>query len=122
VVEIEVDVGSGRPCHRCNEVLILLAQVPHVLIGSDGSHVAGTRGVGLCAACDRHDPDAQGLLAFFAVHETVTDETVHSIASLLNEWIGRVADRRASSEREIRDEVDRYFNSDDSNERPEDGG
>jgi uncharacterized protein DUF6300 len=104
VVDIEVDIGIGRSCHRCDGALVLLAQVPHSLTSSDGSHVEGTRGVGLCAACDRHDPDAQGLLAFLAVHETVTDETVHSIASLIDELVDRVVNRRASGEQEIRDE------------------
>jgi hypothetical protein len=42
--------------------------------------------VGLCPVCDRDDPRAQGLLAFFAVHETVTDATVESVAALLEEW------------------------------------
>jgi len=122
MVEIEVDVRCGRPCHRCDGPLMLLAQVPHILTGSDGSYVEGTRGVGLCVACDRHDPDAQGLLAFFAVHETVTDDTIHSIATLLQEWIGRVADRRALCEQEIRDEVDRYINGSDSTKQRGDAG
>jgi hypothetical protein len=53
--------------------------------------------VGLCPVCDRDDPRAQGLLAFFAVHETVTDATVESVAALLEEWTRRTAARRVDT-------------------------
>lgn len=53
----------------------------------------GTRGIGLCARCDNDDPVAHGLLAFFAVHETITDTTVESAAALIDEWTRRVAVR-----------------------------
>lgn len=122
MIEIEVDVGIGRPCHRCDGALILLAQVPHGLTSSDGSRIEGTRSVGICAVCDRHDRDAQGILAFFAVHETVTGDTLDSLVSLIDELVGRVARRWASGEREIGDEVDRYLNSSGSRKHPGDDG
>jgi Family of unknown function (DUF6300) len=104
--EIEVDVAGGRCCHRCDKPLMLVARTSHPLTLADGSRVEGTRSVGLCAGCDRDTPDAQGLLAFFAVHETVTDETVSSVAALLAEWVDRVAHHPTLREQATGDEVD----------------
>jgi hypothetical protein len=104
--EIEVDVAGGRCCHRCDKPLMLVARTSHPLTLADGSRVEGTRSVGLCAGCDRDTPDAQGLLAFFAVHETVTDETVSSVAALLAEWVDRVAHHPTLREQATGDEID----------------
>jgi Family of unknown function (DUF6300) len=104
--EIEVCVASGRSCHRCDEPFMLVARMSHPLTLADGSQVEGTRSAGLCAACDRDVPDAQGLLAFFAVHETVTDETLTSVAALLSEWVDRVAHHPTLREQNISDEID----------------
>jgi hypothetical protein len=105
-LEIEVCVAGGQCCHRCDEPFMLVARMSHPLTLADGSEVGGTRGAGLCATCDRDAPDAQGLLAFFTVHETVTDETVTSVAALLAEWVDRVAYQPILRERDIGDEID----------------
>ena len=47
----------------------------------------------LCPSCDRDDPAAQGLLAFFAVHQAVADDELLSVAVLITEWIDRIAAR-----------------------------
>jgi len=91
---------------------MLVARTSHPLTLADGFQVEGTRGVGLCAGCDRDAPDAQGLLAFFAVHETVSDETVTSVAVLLAEWVDRVAHHPTLYEQEISDENNIYLNGD----------
>ena len=85
---------------------MLVARTSHPLTLADGSQVDGTRSVGLCAGCDRDAPDAQGLLAFFTVHETVTDETMTSVAALLAEWIDRVTHHPTLGEPDISDEID----------------
>lgn len=79
--------------------------MPYQFTRADGSVVHGTRGVGLCPVCDRDDPDTQGVLAFFAVHESVTDETVASAAELLAEWAERVA-RRTREAGDLQREID----------------
>lgn len=58
----------------------------------------------MCAACDRDDPDSQGVLAFFALHETVTDDTVASAAALIDEWAHRVDHRPSGNVQEESDE------------------
>jgi hypothetical protein len=77
---------------------MLVARLPHTLTRSDDSRVEGSRRIGLCSRCDREDPEAQGLLAFFAVHEAVTDATMPSVAELLAEWTDRVAARQTRSQ------------------------
>lgn len=104
--EIELDVASARSCHRCDKPLMLVVRTSHPLTLADGSRVTGTRGVGLCAGCDRDVPDAQGLLAFFTVHENVTDATVTSVAALLAEWVDRVTHHPTRCEVDVSDEVD----------------
>lgn len=90
---VDVTLEDQLSCHRCAGPAILETRVPHVIERADGDHVDGTRGVVLCPVCDTDDPDAQGLLALFAVHETITDEVIESAASLIIEWTSRVADR-----------------------------
>lgn len=80
-------------CHRCDGPLILIARVPHTLNGADGQSLDGTRGIGLCQACDSTDPDAQGVLAFFTLHSHVGDEQVQEAAALITEWARRVQQR-----------------------------
>jgi hypothetical protein len=88
------------------------------LITRDNSTTAdGTRGVGLCASCDRDDSDAQGVLAFFVLHETVTDETVSSAAVLIDEWAQRVARRPlkvGQAQEELGKEHHRWLDGDSS--------
>lgn len=91
---------------------MLHARVPHILSRADGSGVGGTRGAVLCGGCDRDDPDAQGLLAFFALHETVTDETLSSVTALIRDWAERVIQRLDIQREEIAREIDEYLNGD----------
>lgn len=90
---MDIDLATGLPCHRCGDMLTLLAQIPHSFIRSDGQTVEGRRGIGLCASCDRTDPAAQGLLAYFAVHDNVTEDTVSDVAALIIEWADRIGHR-----------------------------
>ena len=100
---VEFAVSDGLVCHRCDGPLLLVARVPYALVGTDGLLLEGTRGIGLCPRCDSADRDAQGLLAFFAVHQRVTDATVGSAAALIDEWARRVQQRPRPNEQELRE-------------------
>ena len=89
---MEVRLEDDPRCHRCTGPVTLLAQVSHHLTASGGASV-GHRTIGLCPTCDHDDPDAQGILAFFAVHETVTDDNLPTVAQLIEEWTTRAASR-----------------------------
>lgn len=88
---MDVDLRDDLSCHRCQGPLLLVVRVPHSFVPTHDERVDGTRGVGLCPACDRDDPSAQGPLAYFALHETIEDET--EVVSLIEEWAVRVAAR-----------------------------
>lgn len=45
------------------------------------------RTVPLCPDCDQDRPTAQALLAFFAAHERIEDDTVEEFARLLRTWL-----------------------------------
>lgn len=103
MTHVEISRARPRPCHRCGDLLLISAQVPHSWTRTEGTTVEGLRTVGLCPSCDRGDPDAQGVLAFFALNPTITDDTVSSAAALIEEWAHRVAQRPPP---EIPDAVD----------------
>jgi hypothetical protein len=50
--------------------------------------------VPVCPRCDSNEPSLQGLLAFFALHETLSDDTVEEFAALVNEMIHRLPPAR----------------------------
>ncbi|MGH3584968.1 MAG: DUF6300 family protein [Pseudonocardia sp.] len=106
MAEIEVDTTGGKPCHRCGELLLLVARVPHALTLPDGSPIAGTRSVGVCQVCDRDDPARQGVLAFFAFHGRITRPTVREAGALISEWLGHeVAHPPAYSDADLDEDI-----------------
>ncbi|MFC9472706.1 DUF6300 family protein [Nocardia sp. NPDC056952] len=92
MIDVEV-VVDDLPCHRCGDSLILAIRVPHGFHRADGELVSGTRTVPLCRVCDRDDPVAQGVLAFFAFHEQIDATTVGEGGTILTEWIDTVSNR-----------------------------
>ncbi|MGV9679174.1 DUF6300 family protein [Nocardia sp. NPDC003482] len=92
MTDYEVTTGEVH-CHRCGRPALLTARVPHRFQRDDGTVVEGARTVVLCSVCDGGDPDAQGVLAFFALHESVDSDNVESAGSLIGEWIDAMAAR-----------------------------
>ncbi len=85
--EIQVESTGELICHRCGGPLVLTVRIPHSFTRADGHVVSGQRAVGLCLRCDRDDLAAQGVLAFFTVHEAITEDTVRQVGPVLMEWI-----------------------------------
>jgi hypothetical protein len=77
---MNVEVTPPTTCHRCGGELYLTAKVPHPTL-------PGTRTLSLCPRCDAHDPHAQGLLAFFAIHSRVGLASHPQLLTLAAEWI-----------------------------------
>lgn len=88
---MEVETGDVL-CHRCEGPALLSVLVPHRMQLPSGGEATGRRTVVLCPRCDRDDPAAQGVLAFFTVHERITHETVESAGAVLREWITHVTE------------------------------
>jgi hypothetical protein len=89
--EVRVEVGGALVCPRCFGDAYLSARVPHRMELSDGGTVRGYRTVVLCPDCDRDNPNAGGVLAFFAMHERIDPGTVQEAAPLIEEWVQRSA-------------------------------
>ncbi|MGQ0717047.1 MAG: DUF6300 family protein [Pseudonocardiales bacterium] len=78
-------------CHRCLQPPLLAVRVPHSFARPDHVEVRGWRTVPLCPRCDRDDPAAQGVLAFFTVYETITEDNVRDAGAVLHQWIEHIA-------------------------------
>jgi hypothetical protein len=78
-------------CHRCQGELHAAVKLPASLAGwPDGALGSGTfRIVTLCPRCDRLEPSAQGLLAFFALHREICDANLVEFGVLVQEWVHR---------------------------------
>lgn len=88
-IEIALNRTGDLHCRRCGTALLLAAQVPTTM-SIEGGEVAGRRTVELCPRCDRDDPAAQGVLAYFAVHERIEKATVDSAGHVVREWIDHI--------------------------------
>jgi hypothetical protein len=93
MTDIEIETSSSPHCPLCAQPALLVVRVPHAITRADGTTITGTRGVALCETCDRDDPAAQGLLAYFALYETVGEESVATAGALIREWVNRVIER-----------------------------
>lgn len=96
MTDIEVALCEAT-CHRCDGPLLASIRVPHQFCRADGGVVEGLRTVTLCRHCDGEDPSAQGVFAFFALHERIESEHVREAGDLLREWIDAVLARPAPS-------------------------
>lgn len=90
MTEPRIELHPSLPCQICGGELLFAVRVPMQVEWAGGQSVASYRTVTLCPRCHRSDPATQGVLAFFAVHERVTHETVHGAGAVIREWIERV--------------------------------
>ncbi|GAB3451160.1 DUF6300 family protein [Actinophytocola sediminis] len=86
----QIELHPSLPCQVCDSDLVFAVKVPMEIEWVGGQSVTGPRTVTLCPHCHRSDSVAQGVLAFFAVHERITHETVHEAGAVIREWIERV--------------------------------
>lgn len=98
-------LAAPEICRRCDGQLLFSVQVPHSFTRPDGGEVHGKRTVPLCPRCERDVPAAQGLLAYFAVNETATAETVGDLAALLDEWLQHAAQPPAYTDADLDEEI-----------------
>lgn len=81
--------GGTLKCPRCSGGAYLSARIPHHMQLSGGRVAHGHRTIVLCPECDRDDPTASGVLAFFTMHERIEPDTVEEVTPLIDEWIRR---------------------------------
>jgi hypothetical protein len=81
-----IQVDEQPPCRRCGQRLLLTATVPV-------PDRPTLRPLALCSRCHAHDPAAQGLLAWFAIHDTITAEALPQVQALAAEWVAAAAAR-----------------------------
>jgi hypothetical protein len=85
-VEIVLSRTADPNCHRCGRGLLLSVQIPATMSTPEGD-ATDRRTVELCHRCDRDDPGAQGVLAYFTVHERIEKATVGTGGLLVREGI-----------------------------------
>ena len=85
----DIEVRPHLPCPRCDGELLFSVRHP-VQEAWGGIPVRGCRTATLCPHCHKDAPEAQGLLAFFAVHERITEHTLRDVTGVLQEWLDYV--------------------------------
>ncbi|MEV0776333.1 DUF6300 family protein [Streptomyces sp. NPDC050428] len=91
--EYEIRLSQTPPCGRCGRPTLLTATFTSTMSNARGEDVAGLREVTLCRACDYGEPTADGLLAFFTVHEMLDEADLGTFNELVVAWVD-VARRR----------------------------
>ena len=85
---IRVETTPEDPdCPACGRQGILSAAVPHTIADARGQRITGTAVAVLCETCDIDDPDAGPLIAYFAVHGSISAETFHQGSTLVSLWL-----------------------------------
>ncbi|WP_371605074.1 DUF6300 family protein (plasmid) [Streptomyces sp. NBC_01220] len=112
--DIVLRVDDPPPCPRCGRAALLHVQFPHPWndASSNGGERAGSPPAGpqaedvasddihalreavLCPVCDRGEPAADGLLAFFAVHATLLPGQLETFHALVIQWVDVVRGRQ----------------------------
>lgn len=109
--DVQVEVGGALECPRCSGDAYLSARIPHHMPLSNGGVARGYRTIVLCPDCDRGNPAAFGLLAFFAVHERIAPDTVQEAAPLIDEWVCR-SSRDAYTDADLDEDIRRWESGD----------
>ncbi|MBT0770200.1 hypothetical protein KIH74_14765 [Kineosporia sp. J2-2] len=77
-------------CPGCGRQGILAATVPHTVTDERGHETTGTAVAVLCQTCHLDDPQAGPLITYFAVHGSITAETLEQATSLVAGWLAAV--------------------------------
>lgn len=75
-----------HPCHRCGGELYLAVTAPHPTMPGDRLMV-------LCPQCDADDPDAQELLAWFAIYSVVDTSDLADLEVRVGHWVAAMQER-----------------------------
>ena len=90
--------GSGPPvvvettpedpdCPVCGRPGILSALLPHTMTDGRGDVTPGRAVAVLCETCDIDHPEAGPLIAYFAVHGAIDQETLEQGTRLVSDWL-----------------------------------
>ncbi|WP_329453526.1 DUF6300 family protein (plasmid) [Streptomyces sp. NBC_01724] len=106
---IVLQLADPPNCPRCGEPGPVSAQFPHSWTNASGKEVPGIREAMLCPVCDRDEPAADRLLAFFAVHKTLGLSELETFHDLTAAWVA-VARARQVDQQQLADEYERSRN------------
>jgi hypothetical protein len=105
--EVEIRLHYHRVCHRCDGELLLSARARVTIDWVEGQRIPSRRTVTLCPQCHRDLPEAQGLLAFFALYSQLTRETVREATVLIREWLSTVT-ATAYTDEQLAEDIRRW--------------
>ncbi|MFB7312536.1 DUF6300 family protein [Streptomyces sp. NPDC056192] len=107
--EIVLQLADPPNCPRCGGPGPVSAQFPHSWTNASGEQVPGIREATLYRVCDRDEPAAEGLLAFFALHKTLKPSELETFHDLSAAWVA-VARARHVDQQQLADEYERSRN------------
>lgn len=85
---ITVETTPVAPdCPSCRREGVLSATVPHTITNGRGQKISGRATAVLCETCDIDDPEAGALIAYFAVHGSISAETFEQGSALVSAWL-----------------------------------
>ncbi|MFF3359294.1 DUF6300 family protein [Streptomyces sp. NPDC002917] len=107
--EIVLQLADPPNCPRCGGPGPVSARFPHSWKNASCEEVPGMREATLCPVCDRDEPAADKLLAFFAVHKTLEPSELETFHNLSSAWVA-VARARHVDQQQLADEYERSCN------------
>ncbi|MGY4920292.1 DUF6300 family protein [Streptomyces sp. 900116325] len=107
--EIVLQLADPPNCPRCGGSGPVSAQFPYSWTNASGEAVPGIREATLCPVCDRDEPAADRLLAFFAVHKTLEPSELGTFHNLSTAWVA-IARARKVNQQQLADEYERSRN------------
>ncbi|MGH3621926.1 MAG: DUF6300 family protein [Sciscionella sp.] len=104
----DIQLHPSLPCQMCGGELLFAVQIS-VREDWSGQSIAGYRTATLCPHCHRNDPAAQGVLAYFTVHERITEDTLHDAAPVIRQWLDHVvANPPVYTDEELDEDIRRW--------------
>lgn len=97
--EIQIDLADVPACTRCGGPSLFSARFAHSWTNAGGQEVTGVREVVLCPECDRGEPAADELGAFFAVDDQLGLENMDAFGALVETWLDAVQRKSMDLER-----------------------
>ncbi|WP_406433624.1 DUF6300 family protein [Streptomyces sp. NBC_01589] len=107
--EIVLQLADPPDCARCGGAGLFSARFSHSWKNASCEEVPGMREATLCPVCDRDEPAADKLLAFFAVHKTLEPSELETFHNLSAAWVA-VARARHVDQQQLADEYERSRN------------